>query len=103
MPFEIRATLSSPAAYPVMKATYGNPSLSLLYGLVNGVKIGIVSHNKNRNTRAFPMSLSSYWRKKASLGPFLVPGMGSEIIYFLVRKSELLAKHREGVSLTHKR
>ncbi|KAK7375814.1 hypothetical protein VNO78_35125 [Psophocarpus tetragonolobus] len=37
MPFERRATLSSPAACPVMKAPYGNPSLS---GLVNGVEIG---------------------------------------------------------------
>src|SRR6266540_1325660 len=63
-------------------------------------RVWTVSHNKNRNRRAFPMCLISYYRKKASitsLGPFQRVIKSS--IFLL--ENELLAKHREGVSLTH--
>lgn len=60
--------------------------LPLLYGLVNGVKIGTVPHKKNRNTRAFPMSLISYQRKTTSitsLGPFPGDGLCKSSIFCL--------------------
>lgn len=58
-------------------------------------RVWTVSHNKNRNTRAFPMCLISYYRKTASitsLGPFPVPGMDGVLRYYIFWfENELLA------------